>query len=155
MIYDNTQLPSRPEFHGCHEHYMEQVAMLEGVLYLNDSRSMTQNATWYALECIETKVILITGEDNYHWKSNKLIDGIIKEKVKSIILLPVLTNNQDYLHTLISGFMLHTNSMQEAVKVAYRLSNRGDTVLLSPGTKTHCYKARGREFKKHVLNLPY
>lgn len=53
--------------------------------------------------------------------------------------------------------MVETHSMEDAVKVAYRLSKRGDNVLLSPACASfdlfEDYEDRGRQFKNAVRNL--
>jgi len=53
--------------------------------------------------------------------------------------------------------MVETHSMEDAVKVAYRLSKRGDAVLLSPACASfdlfEDYEDRGRQFKSAVRNL--
>ena len=53
--------------------------------------------------------------------------------------------------------MVETHSMQDAVKVAYRLSEKGDSVLLSPACASfdlfENYEERGRVFKEAVRNL--
>jgi UDP-N-acetylmuramoylalanine--D-glutamate ligase len=53
--------------------------------------------------------------------------------------------------------MVETHSMEDAVKVAYRLSKKGDNVLLSPACASfdlfENYEDRGRQFKNAVRNL--
>ena len=53
--------------------------------------------------------------------------------------------------------MVEAQSMDEAVKAAYRLSQRGDTVLLSPACASfdlfENYEDRGRQFKNAVRHL--
>ena len=48
-------------------------------------------------------------------------------------------------------------SMNEAVKLAYKLANKGDNVLLSPACASfdlfENYEDRGRKFKEAVRNL--
>ena len=50
-----------------------------------------------------------------------------------------------------------THSMKEAVGMAYKLSERGNTVLLSPACASfdlfENYEDRGRQFKENVRKL--
>jgi UDP-N-acetylmuramoylalanine--D-glutamate ligase len=50
-----------------------------------------------------------------------------------------------------------TSSMKEAVMAAYRLGNKGETVLLSPACASfdlfENYEDRGWQFKKYVREL--
>ncbi len=53
--------------------------------------------------------------------------------------------------------IVETTSMEEAVKSAYYLAHKGDTVLLSPACASfdlfNNYEDRGRQFKMAVRNL--
>jgi len=53
--------------------------------------------------------------------------------------------------------MIETVSMEEAVKIAYKLSDDGDTVLLSPACASYDYyenyEDRGKQFKYAVRQL--
>ena len=53
--------------------------------------------------------------------------------------------------------IVDTTSIEEAVKMAYYLSKKGDTVLLSPACASfdllENYEDRGRQFKYYVRNL--
>ena len=53
--------------------------------------------------------------------------------------------------------MVETTSMTEAVKIAQRLAEKGDTVLLSPACASfdlfENYEERGKQFKAAVQNL--
>ena len=52
---------------------------------------------------------------------------------------------------------METYAMEEAVKVAYKIAERGDTVLLSPACASFDlfknYEDRGDQFKNCVKNL--
>ena len=53
--------------------------------------------------------------------------------------------------------MIEVNNMEDAVKMAQRLSEKGDTVLLSPACASfdlfENYEDRGNQFKKAVKHL--
>lgn len=53
--------------------------------------------------------------------------------------------------------IIETQSMSEAVKIAYKLAESGDNVLLSPACASfdlfENYEDRGRQFKEAVRNL--
>ena len=82
---------------------------------------------------------------------------LVNEKVKAIICLGV--NNDKIIRAFgnVVDIMVETHSMEDAVKVAYRLSKRGDAVLLSPACASfdlfEDYEDRGRQFKNAVRNL--
>ena len=81
----------------------------------------------------------------------------VSEKVKAIICLGV--DNTKIINSFGNCVetMMETQSMSEAVKMAYRLSEKGDTVLLSPACASfdlfENYEDRGRQFKEAVRNL--
>ena len=82
---------------------------------------------------------------------------LVNEKVKAIICLGV--DNTKIINSFGNCVetMIETQSMSEAVKMAYRFSEKGDTVLLSPACASfdlfENYEDRGRQFKEAVRNL--
>lgn len=138
------------------EHRMEKVATIKGVQYINDSKATNINSTWYALENMNTPVVLILGGVD---KGNDyaLIEELIQEKVKGIICLGV--DNSKILAALqhLGKPISETTSMQEAVKMAYDQAEKGDVVLLSPACASFDlfvnFEDRGKQFKSAVINL--
>ena len=53
--------------------------------------------------------------------------------------------------------MVETTSMDEAVKIAYKMATRGDAVLLSPACASfdlfENYEDRGNQFKEAIRKL--
>lgn len=138
------------------EHRLESVGKVGGIEFINDSKATTVNAAWFALESMETPVIWIAGGQDKGNDYAKL-KPIIKDKVRFIICIG---NDNRKIHEAFSGdveMMINAVSMQEAVHVAYKLANKGDTVLLSPACASFDrfadYQERGRMFKKFVKNL--
>jgi UDP-N-acetylmuramoylalanine--D-glutamate ligase len=138
------------------EHRMEFVATIRGVEYVNDSKATNINSTWYALEEMKKPVVLILGGVD---KGNdySLISELVEEKVKAIICLGV---DNSKIHAAFDGAgkqMVDVAGMEEAVKAAYRIAEKGDVVLLSPACASfdlfQNYEDRGKQFKSAVIEL--
>lgn len=146
---------SLEDFQGV-EHRLEYVATVRDVRFINDSKATNVNSCWYALESINTPVILILGGVD---KGNDYteIEGLVKEKVRGMIFLG--TDNQKLHHFFdhkVSN-IADANSMQQCVEKAYNMAQSGDTVLLSPCCASFdlfkSYEDRGTQFKTIVKNL--
>ena len=138
------------------EHRLEKVARVRGVEYINDSKATNVNSCWYALQSMTTPVVLILGGTD---KGNDYseIEALVKEKARALIFLGVDNNK---LHNFFDGKVAQISdarSMEEAVNQAYRVAQKGDTVLLSPCCASFdlfkCYEDRGEQFKACVRNL--
>lgn len=138
------------------EHRLEYVLKINNVSYINDSKATNVNATFYALDSMSAPTVWIVGGVD---KGNDYKDlfPLVNEKVKAIICLGV--DNAKLLHTFSNMVetIIETESMTEAVKIAYKLTDKGDNVLLSPACASFDlfdnYEDRGRQFKNAVRNL--
>ncbi len=143
------------DFQGI-EHRLEPVLKVHGVEYINDSKATNVNGTWYALESMNTPVVWICGGAD---KGNdyEQLRSMVGEKVSAIICLG--TDNRKIVSAFggIVGQLIETGSMEEAVKAAYGVARKGDTVLLSPACASFDlfgnYEERGRRFKEEVRKL--
>ena len=146
---------SLSDFKGA-PHRMEKVLTIQKVLYINDSKATNINATFFALESINTAIVWIVGGVD---KGNdyEILLPLVRKKVKAIISLGV--NNQKLIDTFenISEVFIETQSMSEAVKIAHKVAKQKDTVLLSPACASfdlfENYEDRGNQFKNAVRNL--
>jgi UDP-N-acetylmuramoylalanine--D-glutamate ligase len=154
-IRDEKIRESLSDFTGV-EHRLEMVARVRGVDYINDSKATNVNSCWYALQSINTKLVLILGGTD---KGNDYseIESFVLKKVRALIFLGA---DNTKLHAFFDSkvdIIEDARSMQEAVNKAYRLSRKGDTVLLSPCCASFDlfknYEDRGRQFKECVHNL--
>nr|QNO56197.1 UDP-N-acetylmuramoylalanine--D-glutamate ligase [Methanosarcinales archaeon ANME-1 ERB7] len=143
------------DFQGI-EHRLEKVLKIHGVEFINDSKATNINSTWYALESITGQIIWIAGGIDKGNDYSQLED-IIRKKVKVIICLG---NDNSKIHRALEGIpvtIVDTTSIEEAVNMAYYLSKKGDTVLLSPACASYDlfenYEDRGRQFKDYVRNI--
>ena len=146
---------SMESFQGV-EHRLEKVLKINNVQYINDSKATNVNATYYALESMESETVWIVGGVD---KGNEYADllPLVNEKVKAIVCLGI--NNEPIINAFSNcvDFIVETQSMEEAVQQAYRFAEKGDTVLLSPACASFDlfknYEDRGRQFKDAVRNL--
>ncbi len=138
------------------EHRLEDVLKIHGIKFINDSKATNVNSTWYALESMPENVIWIAGGLDKGNDYSSLLD-LVKQKVKAIICLGI--DNQkihdsfkDIVETIVD-----TKTADEAVRTAYYIGKKGDTVLLSPACASfdlfENYEERGNQFKKAVKNL--
>ena len=154
-IRKETIRESLSDFHNI-DHRLEVVGNVHGIEFINDSKATNVNSTWYALESMNTPVILILGGVD---KGNdySMLNELIKAKVKAIICLG--TDNKKIIKAF-SGMVdtiLEARSAKEAVAQSYKLGKKGDTVLLSPACASFDmfdnYEDRGTQFKQAVKAL--
>jgi UDP-N-acetylmuramoylalanine--D-glutamate ligase len=82
---------------------------------------------------------------------------LVHEKVKAIVCIGVDNTKISNVFNNVVDIMVETTSMSEAVQIAKRLAEKGDTVLLSPACASfdlfENYEDRGNQFKQAVYNL--
>ena len=138
------------------EHRLENVQKVGGVKFINDSKATNVNATYYALECMEQPTVWIVGGVD---KGNDYTDllPLVREKVRAIVCLGKDNEKIKSVFGNVVDMVIETMGAEEAVKVAYKLSQKGDTVLLSPACASfdlfQNYEDRGRQFKEAVRGL--
>ena len=138
------------------EHRMEPAGVVKGVSFINDSKATNINSTWYALESMNSPVILILGGVD---KGNdySLLKELVKEKVKAIVCMGIENRKIHETFGDIVSLMVNTENAQEAVQAAFHFANKGDVVLLSPACASFDlfknYEDRGNQFKQAVKNL--
>ncbi|MBF6597230.1 MAG: UDP-N-acetylmuramoyl-L-alanine--D-glutamate ligase [Fermentimonas sp.] len=154
-ITDDQLRESLADFKGV-PHRLEKVASIRGVQYINDSKATNVNSCWYALQSMRSKTILIIGGVD---KGNNYqeIEELVTSKVKALIFMG---KDNSKLHSFFDGkidVIKDVDSMSDAVKSAYELAEKGDTVLLSPCCASFDlfdnYEDRGDQFKEYVRKL--
>ncbi|MFT5257527.1 MAG: UDP-N-acetylmuramoylalanine--D-glutamate ligase [Arenicella sp.] len=146
---------SLESFEGA-EHRLENVAKIYGVEYINDSKATNVNATFYALECMDKQTVWIVGGVDKGNDYNDLLP-LVREKVKAIVCLGLDNEKIKNMFGNVVDIIVETAGAEEAVKVAHKLSEKGDAVLLSPACASfdlfENYEDRGRQFKAAVRSL--
>ena len=154
-IRNATIRESLSNFQGV-EHRLEKVLKIQNVQYINDSKATNVNATFFALDSMNTPTVWIVGGVDKGNDYNELM-SLVREKVKAIICLGVDNRKIIDVFGNVVDMMIEVNNMEDAVKMAQRLSEKGDTVLLSPACASfdlfENYEDRGRQFKQAVYNL--
>ena len=154
-IRKETIRESLSNFQGV-EHRLENVLKIQNVQYINDSKATNINSTFYALDSMKTPTVWIVGGVDKGNDYSELMQ-LVREKVKAIVCLGVDNHKIMDAFSNVVDVMVETSSMQEAVKVAQKLAEKGDTVLLSPACASfdlfENYEERGKQFKNAVQNL--
>ncbi|CAM3977840.1 UDP-N-acetylmuramoyl-L-alanine--D-glutamate ligase [Flavobacterium weaverense] len=138
------------------EHRLEKVLKIQNVQYINDSKATNVNATFYALDSMNTPTVWIVGGVDKGNDYNELM-SLVREKVKAIICLGV--DNKKIIDAFgnVVDMMIEVDNMEDAVKMAQRLTEKGDSVLLSPACASfdlfESYEDRGNQFKQAIKNL--
>jgi UDP-N-acetylmuramoylalanine--D-glutamate ligase len=154
-IRKNTIRECLQNFQGA-EHRLETVLKINKVHYINDSKATNVNATYFALESMNSPTVWIVGGEDKGNDYRELFP-FVNEKVKAIICLGV--DNKKLIENFgnMVDFIVETQSMKEAAKIAYKIAEAGDSVLLSPACASFDlfknYEDRGRQFKEAVRNL--
>ncbi|MDY2587278.1 UDP-N-acetylmuramoyl-L-alanine--D-glutamate ligase [Winogradskyella aquimaris] len=154
-IRKQTIRESLENFQGV-EHRLEHVLKINKVQYINDSKATNVNATYFALESMDAPTVWIVGGVD---KGNdyKELFPFVNEKVKAIICLGVDNKKLYEAFGNMVDIIVETQYMSEAVKIAYKVAEAGDNVLLSPACASfdlfENYEDRGRQFKEAVRNL--
>ncbi len=141
-------------------HRVQFLGTVNGITYINDSKSTTPDATNKALAAVATEknIILITGGNDKDISFESMHE-LWTEFVKGIILLPGSANPK--LKILADGTDLQViaevPTMQEAIDAAREYATEGDIILLSPATDSHAsfksFEDRGNQFITCLQNL--
>ena len=137
-------------------HRLEKVLKIHHVQYINDSKATNVNATYYALDSMTTPVVWIVGGVDKGNDYSELM-SLVREKVKAIVCLGMDNTPIKEAFGNVVDLLVETYAMSEAVKVAYKIAERGDSVLLSPACASfdlfENYEDRGNQFKEAIKNL--
>lgn len=155
----DTQIEAIKEFCGV-EHRLEFVRELDGVKWYNDSIGTSPASTIAGLNSFDEDIVLLAGG------SDKGLDyaevgKAIARKVKALILTgPTSEKIETSVKQALNGKTIeiyYTTNMQETVKLAKEIAQKGDIVLLSPASASFDlyknFEDRGNQFKSCVNSL--
>ena len=137
------------------EDRIQFVEEINGIGFINDSKSVSVGATKWALEQFTGPIILIAGgkdrKDDF-----MSIKGIVREKVKKMVLIG---EAKDRLKEIFSDVVKveKVKTMTDAVETAFNSAQRRDCILLSPMCPSfdmfRDFQDRADHFKKIVFAL--
>ncbi|MDR0368620.1 MAG: hypothetical protein LBH82_05715 [Bacteroidales bacterium] len=137
-------------------HRLEQIALFQGVFFVDDSMACSVNATYYSFETINNPIIWLAGGNDENTNYLELI-GPVSQKVKMLICIG---QDNEKLAAAFFGYVPEIRAcknMEDAVQAAFNAAEKRDMVLLSPACECDelypDYQSRGDTFKKAVIKL--
>lgn len=136
-------------------HRCEVVRKLDGVIWMNDSKSTNLHSTEAALRSQTAPVILIAGGKDKGLDYSSVLP-LLREKARACIVFGQIADQ------LYHGFSpavttQKASTVEECVVIARKLAHAGDIVLFSPGTSSFDmfsgYVERGQVFRDAVNHL--
>jgi UDP-N-acetylmuramoylalanine--D-glutamate ligase len=140
------------------EHRLEEVATLDGVRFVNDSKATNTSSLEVALRSFEQPVVLIAGGRDKGQDFTPLAP-LVARAVRQLVLIGEGAARLAAAWPAVPSS--RAGSLSEAVDLAYDLARRagGGTVLLSPACASfdmfRDYEDRGRRFKAEVERLKH
>jgi len=144
------------EFIGV-EHRIEKVAVINEVVYYNDSKATNPESSIKALEAFDKSIILIAGGRDKNTDLTAFMQ-LTKEKVNHLILI-----GEAKERFRMAAEAVHVKNIYDAadfshaVSLAHKLAQRQEVVLLSPACASYdmfkSYEERGKIFKALVAEL--
>lgn len=137
-------------------HRLESVAVIKGVEFVNDSKATNVDSVVYALGSYEKPLVWIAGGVD---KGNdyNIIKEAVRKKARALICLGKENDKLKKAFGDVVPVIEETQSVTELVRMALRLAQTGDVVLLSPACASFDlfknYEDRGDQFRKAALEL--
>ena len=137
------------------EHRLEWVAEIDERIFINDSKATNCVSVEKALTSFDKPINLIMGGSDKNENFSSLI-SLIK---KNVINLIVLGETKTQIVRMFKKFVntIEVSDLQEAVQTAYKISEPGEYILLSPGCASYDmynnFEERGKHFKQLVNTI--
>jgi UDP-N-acetylmuramoylalanine--D-glutamate ligase len=141
------------------EHRLEFVATIRGVDYYNDSKATNVDATIKALESFPANIHLILGGKD-KGSDYTVLNDLLRQRVKRVYTIGTAAAKiESQIASLKSGGpeVVHTETLENAIRKANAVAQPGDVVLLAPACASFdqfkSYEHRGKVFKEIVRGL--
>jgi UDP-N-acetylmuramoylalanine--D-glutamate ligase len=141
------------------EHRLEFVATIGGVDYYNDSKATNVDATIKALESFPANIHLILGGKD-KGSDYTVLNDLLRKRVKRVYTIGAAAAKiESQIVSSKDGGpeVLHSQTLENAVRSAHAAAKPGDIVLLAPACASFdqfkSYEHRGKVFKEIVGTL--
>ena len=137
-------------------HRVENVGVINGVTYYDDSKGTNVGATVAALNGMTVPVVLIAGGIGKDQDFSPLAEPI-RKRARAVVLIGKDARSIESAITGARVQTIHAASMADAVAAAHGIAEPGDAVLLSPACSSfdmfRNYNHRGDVFAECVRSL--
>ncbi|MCX5976383.1 MAG: UDP-N-acetylmuramoyl-L-alanine--D-glutamate ligase [Coprothermobacterota bacterium] len=140
------------------EHRLEEVAVVDGVTYINDSSGTNPLSTIRAIEALERPLILIAGGSEKGADFHPLA-ATVSRKAKLVVLFGKTRQRiaAAFLDLGFQGFQLEEGDLGQALQRARQAAVPGDVILFSPACASFDmfgdFEHRGDTFKELIREM--
>ena len=138
------------------KHRQDYVATIDGVMYYDDSKAESVNATWFTFESIDKPVIWIAGGNDAGSDYDDLKPSV-RKTVKTLICIGEDSFNLRRNFNDDISEIFQAESIEKAVKMAADIAEKDDIVLFSPACRnipgTESNEERGCKYIETVKKL--
>jgi UDP-N-acetylmuramoylalanine--D-glutamate ligase len=135
-------------------HRLQRVAVVDGVAYVDDSKSTNPGSVVAALEAFAEPIVLIAGGKSKR-TDFRAMAASVEKRAKAVVLIGEAADEMS--DAIGAARVARAASMDEAVAIARGLAVPGDIVLLSPGCASFdmfaSAEARGDAFARAATGV--
>jgi len=137
-------------------HRLEQVGIINGVIFINDSKATNTDSVKFALQTFNKPVHIILGGSD-KGEDYSILKPFLKNAAKSISLIGSSKDNMLKTFTDLKITMNSFGDFSSAIKSAFDNASDGEYVLLSPSCASYDmfknFEHRGDTFRQIVKGL--
>lgn len=139
-------------------HRMEWVAEVDGIHYVNNSMCTNLQAAEESLKAAPAPVVLIMGGVDKSGSPFQNLVPLLQEKARGVVLIGADAERiEAQLRQAGWDHIVRCGTLEEAVRRARDMAQRGDWVMLSPGCASFdmfsSFQERGKAFREIVRRL--
>lgn len=119
-------------------HRLQMIGKFTEIIFYDDAISTTPESTILAIESLKQIGTIFLGGTDRGYDFNKLVEVVIDYKIPNIVLFPDSGEKIFGLFQKVTGInFLKTESMEEAVKFAYKYTQKNKICLLSNASPSY------------------